>query len=381
MIFRFILCLVTFHFFLNPLYTQENILAEPVKRITQAMRSGSYYTQQVKAWSKIIQQSPENGNAWYQYYTAARYSNILNDGKKFDLEKIVAEVVAKIPNSFEANYLTYALKPWEPESYKYLEKAHSIEPENPITYQAFINRYTISEEKGKFEEFCIKHFDSPEHSPGWMSWNYNALVNLEPNAILITEGDNDTYPAWTLQAAKNFRTDVAVININLMINDDYRATVFRQLGVEAPDIQLGPGGVDTFKIANINQIAKHSGRPVYLGVSSSLKSHPSIKDDLHLIGLSLKLDKTSFDNLPILEKSYEQLFQLDYIRMAMQNDPSQESLDKFSRSYLPSMFKLYKHYKEKKEKNKANKLAELILLIGEKSESQEETQKVLEKYN
>lgn len=42
------------------------------------------------------------------------------------------------------------------------------------------------------------------------------LKDLPPNSILITGGDNDTYPLWYLQQVKQFRPDIAVINFSLM---------------------------------------------------------------------------------------------------------------------------------------------------------------------
>jgi len=50
-----------------------------------------------------------------------------------------------------------------------------------------------------------------------LDFGYNLLVGLEPDAILITNGDNDTYPPWVLQhSGRPFRPDVTVANMTLL---------------------------------------------------------------------------------------------------------------------------------------------------------------------
>lgn len=44
----------------------------------------------------------------------------------------------------------------------------------------------------------------------------NYLSGCAPNAILITAGDNDTYPLWYLQEMQNYRKDVTVLNESLL---------------------------------------------------------------------------------------------------------------------------------------------------------------------
>lgn len=47
----------------------------------------------------------------------------------------------------------------------------------------------------------------------------NTLNTCDSNAILITYGDNDTYPLWYLQEVEGIRTDVRIINYNLLGTD------------------------------------------------------------------------------------------------------------------------------------------------------------------
>ncbi|UCF63291.1 MAG: hypothetical protein JSW33_12075 [bacterium] len=358
---------------------------ENVYSVIYVQKPNEWYVKQADLWKTEIDRNPKNAVAWRNYYNAVRYAKftetIHTKEKRQKLSEIIDDMGKAIPNSYTYYFLKHKndAKVGEIE---FLEKAFELDPDQPELYSDFVGHYEYVGNEKKMREFLEKWYHSRDMAPGLLHYNYNVLMSTSKNAILFTNGDNDTYPVWMLQRIKNVRSDVTVLNTSLMMADkQYLERKLMEKGIKVDYGKLPAYRSPEFAAALGTYITEiYPDVPVYYALTVYEKFIESIKENLYIVGLAYKYSKERIDNKAVIKKNINN-FRLDYLKYDWYSEDylATSLMDKLNLNYVAGMVNLTEHYHESGEDETAKYWAEEALYLAKKTGFDDELMKDFEK--
>jgi len=360
---------------------------EKVYSIVKEVRSFEWYQTQAKAWKSVLDREPENGPGWIYYYTANRMARLTDRsrwesarGEYFkNLSDIVGMAQNAIPGTFESVYIKLYNSSLDYPGYeKDLLKAYELGGGRADILDEMVLWYEVKRNGEKRKQYNKQWFLSNDVAPGILNYNYNVLQTLDDDAIILTAGDNDTFPLWMLQDALGLKPGVVVLNIPLLAKEDYRKKIFAALQI--PEINFNaaqekePDSLSALSRAILTQVIAKAKRPVYLALTLDTRYYldSDIQKDLYLSGLAMRYQKKEFDNLGVIRRHFEKDYLLDYLKVNFGADASAEVVAQMNTGYLPLLVKLCSHYQQSGEGEKLAMVKQLIATISGKAGRAEE---------
>jgi len=142
----------------------------------------------------------------------------------------------------------------------------------------------------------ISNFSSHNRSRDFIARDFamNTLNSVPQNGILITYGDNDTFPLWYMQMAENYRKDIAVINESLSYSDWYRKQVLNNY----PDLKVAESDGNFIRSIIENNWPEKS---VNFMIGANPRDYREFSENMPLVGLvrNLGMDEQKADSLLI----------------------------------------------------------------------------------
>jgi len=145
------------------------------------------------------------------------------------------------------------------------------------------------------------HFSSHNRSQDFIARDFamNILKSIPQNGILITYGDNDTFPLWYIQMVENYRRDVIVINESLSYGEWYREQVLKNYPNLIENGELAIDNMENF----IHKIIENNwpGTSINFMIGANPHEYKEFSENMPLIGLvrNLGMDEQKADSLLI----------------------------------------------------------------------------------
>jgi hypothetical protein len=239
-----------------------------------------------------------SGIYWLNIYNSKRNSFILNDGlinsnEKSELANIANQSIANAENTFEANYIKLRETRNSNQAYRFLRRANELSPNNESLYLEKAWQAERFENYSLLKSNITSAYNTNQISAFLTKISSFILQEAQPNSIIITNGENDTYPFWHLSDNKN----ITVISLAMLEDVAYINKKLKNAN----------SSISFKKIPSENEFIKallNSSKTVYLSWGTRPDILEAFKTKLYSVGPMLQLSNTNIDNVVLLKKFF-----------------------------------------------------------------------------
>lgn len=258
------------------------------------------YQQRAEKWASFVEQNPSLGRGWVQWGLNLRYAE---QPISAYIEKFY-QATTTDPGYAPGHYYYGVVQSEYYDPVEWLEAAESLQRAldvDPQWKESHYELWRVYSALGKFNDAKLQLVNLMQRNVIQLplqDYGYNLLTQVDSNAVIFTNGDNEAYPSLCLQVVDEVRSDVAVVNLKWLkygwyvryIHDVYQVPLAisnQNIETQSQDQTL----IDTLLVHIINTNAEQeTPRPIYF--SMTLDDQIKIPHSLILEGLVYRLGES-----------------------------------------------------------------------------------------
>jgi hypothetical protein len=181
------------------------------------------------------------------------------------------------------------------EAEELLLRCRRIAPDYPEPLTTLASIYMRHGDLESSEKVFKTMFDQRTIDEPIQDYAYNMLIGLPEGAVLVTNGDNDTFPPLALQAGMDFRKDIIIINRHLFGIEEFAEAVFDRHPEIRPTRMVKKEKSKARAVALLEQMVDEQQVPVYFATTVALHDL-GFEPELEIEGMNLRSSKAALSS-------------------------------------------------------------------------------------
>lgn len=317
-------------------------------KITE-LRTKSWYQEVSQSWKQYLSDNPGDENGWVDYYKASEYAG----NNKSELSMIASQAIERFPETFTSHYLSFKNIGWTDEGITHLENALKIDEVNQHVLE---DRLILDYLKNSSNRSATAKqvFESGLIHSSTLNYNYNLLMSVSENGILITDALHTTIPIWVLQDVMGIRKDASILNLELArAQESYVVGILAEKNLNASVDEL---------------LSSKNKTEVFYALTLPRQQLQELENHLYVVGLASTNGNESFNHFEVLKENIEKRFLMDYLTIDFNGEPKTATGNVLSSNYIVPLLLLKEFYDNLNNEERSNEIKQQILALANDSQ-------------
>jgi hypothetical protein len=269
-------------------------------------------------------------------------------------------------NAFEYYLYNYKIGNYDFDRIEDLKMAAKLQPNHPEVLKSLSAYYYIQGDSESLKQQLSKMYSAKHFSSQLSGFAVDVLKSMPENTILITHGEDDTYPLLIEQFVHKTRQDVRVISLDHLQSADFRDKLKK-------DGLIVPTG-NTINTNFFKELISQNSEKIVIATSIPQSYLSTVSNSINVEGLGFGVSSNS--KTKSQQKRLVKLYD-DHINMALNQKIKSGGYNKLLGNYLPLLFEIRNYWIDKGDNKRVKDVENQIINIGRQTNKLERILQIL----